>query len=251
MHALRRTKLRKLAKVGLKKTRNSIHFRKENQEQFLAVLLKTHENQAKKKVLLRHKNGHMSFFCHNIFNFDHFSPSSSKSVSTAAALSPETVVSLLPKPTWGKGKGWQGAGSNMSAPGCRVNLVHQHLGLYSLITSRWRLRTELVVEAFKVAFSEFPWGQECRVQWQILWCWGTDNHCMKFRGLLRKMIFIYSPVSCLIWWGEEGMLFVLGSPVLAEWVHPSFDFYPLVVMSWDFFFLRTVPAQTSRDETQE
>lgn len=158
------------------------------------------------------KNGHMSFFCHNIFNFDQFSPSSSKHVSTAAALSPETVVSSLPKPTWGKGKGWQGAGSNMSAPGCRVNLVHQHLGLYSLIASRWRLSTALVFEAFKVAFSEFAWGQECRVQWKIIWCCGAANNCLKFRGHLSKMIFIYSPVSCPIWCGEEGTLVYAGLP---------------------------------------
>lgn len=158
------------------------------------------------------KNGHMSFFCHNIFNFDQFSPSSSKHVSTAAALSPETVVSSLPKPTWGKGKGWQGAGSNMSAPGCRVNLVHQHLGLYSLIASRWRLSTALVFKAFKVAFSEFAWGQECRVQWKIIWCCGAANNCLKFRGHLSKMIFIYSPVSCPIWCGEEGTLVYAGLP---------------------------------------
>lgn len=144
----------------------------------------------------------MSFFCQNIFNFDHFSHSSSKRVSIAAALSPETVVSTLPKPTWGKGKGWQGTGSNMSAPGCRVNLVHQHLGLYSLIASRWGLSTELVFEAFKVDFSEFPWGQECR--FLALWC------CQPLYEIHRA--FEKNYIYLLFWWGEKGMLICAGLP---------------------------------------
>lgn len=149
-------------------------------------------------------------------------------------LAPETAGSPLLKPACGTRRGWGRAGSNMSAPGSCVNLVHQHLNFYQLIVSRWCLSSELVFKAFKVAFIKFPWRQEWThlscTQSSVtdsLACCSAANCFAKLRWLLRKMVCLvlthHHLIPCGV--GKEGHWFVLSSPALLEgtYVHSLFS----------------------------
>jgi len=113
----------------------------------------------------------------------------------------------------------------MSAPGPCANSVHQHLGLYQLIVSRWCLSSELVFKAFKVTFIKFPWGQErnhlsCRQNsvTNSLVCCSIAKCFAKSRQPLSKMVwFLWTHqhlAPCGV--GKGGHWFVVDCPALTE-----------------------------------